>query len=78
MIAAPLCCCVYHTLGIISTPGPLKYKYPFESFKYKYPFDYSTPRVQVPINGKAASMPAKSSLALYIGKDRQRTPIGLP
>ena len=34
-------------------------------------------RVQVPINGKAASTPAKSSLALYIGKGGQRTPMGL-
>ena len=60
----------YRTLGIISTPrllGPLKYKYPFESLLKKFctHLIISTPRVQVPINDKAASTPAKSSVALY-------------
>ena len=68
-------CKMYCTLGIISTPrlqGPLKYKYPFEIFaNISTHLITSTPRVQVPINGKAASMPAKSSLALYIGKGQR-------
>ena len=48
----------YRTLGIISTPRD--YKDPSNTSKYpldKYPLDIkSTPQVQVPINGKAASM----------------------
>ena len=35
-----------------------------KKFNYKYPLDYKYPSVYryIPINGKAASMPAKSSL----------------
>ena len=54
---------------------------------YKYPSIIQVPisiiSIQVPLEyryplmAKAASMPAKSSLALYIGKGGQRTPMGL-
>ena len=50
----------HHTLGIISTP-----RLPICDKKIVPTYLISTPRVQVPINGKAVSMPEKSRLALY-------------